>query len=161
MGLLEFIQSKVHVTSEGCWLWSAGIYTNTGYGQAWWDSRNQSAHRLSYTAHKGEIPDGAVVRHTCDVRLCCNPEHLVLGTPKENMQDCIERGRIANGEKQHLAKLTATEVTHIYTSSESNGAMAELYGVAKPTIWKIRSGITWQHVTGVLKRPGLETFAQA
>lgn len=74
--------------NSGCWLW-IGKVAHNGYG-IW---GNERAHRKSYRLHKGPIPDGLFVCHTCDVRSCINPDHLWLGTHKENMQDIVNKGR--------------------------------------------------------------------
>ena len=57
-------------------------------------------HRVVWEAHNAEpIPEGMLVRHTCDNPACCNPQHLLLGTPKQNTADMIERGR-ANWQQE-------------------------------------------------------------
>jgi hypothetical protein len=61
-----------------------------------------------YTIVKGSIPKGKVVMHSCDVRLCINPEHLSVGTQKENIQDAIQKGRphvsVLEANKTHCAQ---------------------------------------------------------
>lgn len=87
--------AKIILGDEGCWLWTASL--RRGYGQFGLGKKNMLAHRASYILYKGDIPDGLVVRHTCDVKHCVNPRHLVLGTHKENVRDCIQRGRRSKG----------------------------------------------------------------
>lgn len=82
--------------NTGCWLWSGVRNGERGYGR--FDSAPRSglherAHRASYELFVGPIPDDLLVLHTCDVRICVNPDHLFLGTQKQNMQDCIDKGR--------------------------------------------------------------------
>jgi hypothetical protein len=87
-----YIRSKIKIDENGCWIWQGS--TINGYGQAGFPDRKQSsAHRLSYKTHKGDIPDGVLVLHRCDVRNCVNPDHLFLGTHSDNIHDCIDKGR--------------------------------------------------------------------
>jgi hypothetical protein len=92
-----------YVDKSGCWLWQGAISQNRGYGLfQWWDgtrTKTRLAHRCSYELANGPIPEGMFVLHTCDVRACVNPDHLYLGTQKRNMQDMIERGRAATGDR--------------------------------------------------------------
>jgi hypothetical protein len=70
----------------GCILWTACRNAN-GYGLLTFKRRRWQAHRASWTAHRGPIPTGLLVSHHCDVRTCINPDHLFLGTHKDNMAD--------------------------------------------------------------------------
>src|SRR5271154_2203949 len=92
----------------GCWLFD-GPRTGFGYGCLCVVSNApKKAHRLSYELFKGPIPDGLEIRHTCDVRCCVNPDHLLVGTRKDNMGDMDSRGRrwVAYGTRHGLSKLT-------------------------------------------------------
>jgi hypothetical protein len=74
--------------NSGCWLWTGGSRGN-GYGAI----HGEDAHRVFYRQFKGEIPRGMVVMHKCDTRPCCNPDHLTIGTPADNVHDMISKGR--------------------------------------------------------------------
>lgn len=147
----SYIESKV--TKGDCWEWTGATFSKTGYGMACWQSKTVSAHRLSFTAFNGEIPDGLVVRHKCDNRKCCNPEHLILGTLKDNMEDCVERGRIARGSSQGLSKLTEELAIEIFLSKEPQRHLAKRLGVSQPTIGRVRRRETWAHITQGLVTP--------
>lgn len=69
--------------NSGCWLWDG--CTTVGYGRIYMDGKLALAHRVSYEAHKGPIPDGLQVDHLCRVKSCVNPDHLEAVTAKENM----------------------------------------------------------------------------
>ena len=97
-GWAEKFMARVQA-SEGCWLWS-GAPDSGGYGRMSIEGKQTRTHVLSYLLHNGEIPEGMLVRHTCDVPLCVRPDHLILGTPKDNAQDMVERGRHGNQKKE-------------------------------------------------------------
>lgn len=79
---------------KDCWIWTACKRGKTGYGAFKLNGKVIDAHRISYKLHNGEIPKGLYVCHTCDNRLCVNPNHLFLGSPKDNWQDGFNKGRI-------------------------------------------------------------------
>jgi hypothetical protein len=93
--VLDRFWLKVDRSGE-CWLWTGARYPS-GYGVLTVGGRrNQYAHRLAWEIeHGGPIPEGVQVQHTCDAKACVNPAHLKLGTPKENSEDAVRRGRIA------------------------------------------------------------------
>ena len=79
---------------EQCWPWQTSASTTGGYGKFRLSTnRLMNAHKMAYILSKGEVPDGKVVRHKCDNPLCCNPDHLELGTQLDNVWDMQARGR--------------------------------------------------------------------
>lgn len=146
MELGEKLIAYSKVSPEGCWEWQRSR-SRTGYGQCnVGGGKWELAHRVAYKVYVGEIPDGLLVRHKCDNPCCCNPDHLVLGTQKDNMRDCLERGRFSLGER-HATKLTEADVRDILTSNDTNRKLADKYGVCNQLISDIRRGKKWQHVT--------------
>lgn len=97
-------------TSGECWEWTAGCFKR-GYGAfAYDDHRPGYAHRFSYELHHGPIPEGKVVRHTCDNPKCVNPDHLKVGTQRDNIMDAINRDRwMTPAREAHLSKLETAE----------------------------------------------------
>jgi hypothetical protein len=77
---------RVTLTENGCWLWT-GCVSSSGYAITKFGGKVQTGHRLSYSLYNGEIPVGMVVRHLCNNKTCVNPEHLMIGTQKDNMND--------------------------------------------------------------------------
>lgn len=85
----------------GCWVWKGHTYSN-GYGVLKVFGKDVSAHRYSYELHKGSIPPGMDILHSCDNRKCINPEHLRAGTHQENMEEAARRGRMPRGKAHHM-----------------------------------------------------------
>ena len=85
----------VERTSD-CWLWKGTLNRRTHYGKFWLNGRTVSAHRAAYELAIGPVPSGLLVLHHCDVRACVRPDHLFLGTQRDNMQDMSAKGRGRN-----------------------------------------------------------------
>ncbi|MDX1253654.1 MAG: HNH endonuclease signature motif containing protein, partial [Oceanisphaera sp.] len=79
---------------DACWLWQGAVSTS-GYGNLRADKVYRRAHRTAYELCHGNIPDGMCVMHSCDVKLCCNPAHLSVGTLAENTRDAAEKGLLS------------------------------------------------------------------
>lgn len=134
-----------HVDKKGpteCWLWTGCLY-HYGYGQF----NYEGAHRFSWKLVNGPIPNGQYVCHTCDIPICVNPDHLFLGTAKDNFHDAIRKGRTPRGENQRSAALTEKEVIEIFKSKESTRELADSYLVTTQTIRNIWSGKCWGWLT--------------
>ena len=81
----ERVRTRVIIDANGCWVFQGSILP-TGYGQLWdGEHRGARAHRTSYRAFVGEIPDGLVIDHLCRNRACLNPDHLEPVTCRENI----------------------------------------------------------------------------
>jgi hypothetical protein len=91
----------------------------------------------------GPIPEGQVVRHSCDTPLCINPEHLILGTFLDNIQDKVDRGRCAKGSNVGPRRsITDAQARAIYFSKRPRSELAKEYGITYWLVWKIQQGTT-------------------
>ncbi len=107
------------------------------------------AHRLSYALHNGEDPGGKIVRHKCDNPPCVNPEHLLLGTNKDNVADRDKRNRTSKGTSRPLSKLTDDKVRWLRSQREAGVGLkviASELGVNHSTVSLASSRKTWKHV---------------
>lgn len=149
--LLNRFSAKYLVQKNGCWQWTASTCSG-GYGTFNLNGKTVGSHRVSYLLHKGDIPKGLDICHTCDNVKCVNPDHLFLGTHRDNMQDMIlkKRGHKARGSAHSQTSLTDKEVLEIrYLYSTSSYTMLELgskFRVSKATIHRIVRRIYWTHI---------------
>lgn len=132
-----------------CWEWPGTIdaygYGDRGRKKADEDGFSRKAHRAMYQMFVGPIPEGALVRHTCDNPPCVNIDHLLIGTHSDNMQDALDRGRIRVGEDTPTAKLTneqADEIKRRRESGERGSDLAREFGVTPSTVCDIYKGRT-------------------
>lgn len=150
--------SKVDKSGD-CWLWTAGKFSN-GYGQFHIGRQNPiRANRMAWRLTYGEIPDGLMVCHTCDTPACVRPDHLFLGTGKDNQADAAQKGRNTRGTKRPgtgpsgrrngNAKLDESEVALIrksYTCDRlSVRLIAKLHGISKSQVHNIVTGASWSN----------------
>lgn len=96
------IKAKTRIEGD-CWVWT-GWVTHNGYGEKMYKGKQRRVHRLMYELHHGPVPADMDVCHTCDVRLCCNPAHLWVGTRKQNMEDCLAKKRHDSMKRTHCPR---------------------------------------------------------
>ena len=131
--------------SNGCWICTSHRASGKtcAYAKIWKDGKTQSVHVFMYEQCFGFVPEGSVVRHTCNNPLCINPEHLKCGTPEENTRDRKDAGTWPSGERNPMHKLTLHQVESIRKSKESRRALRERYSMSKSQIGKIIGGTSW------------------
>lgn len=142
---------QTHRQKDNCWIWR-GAKNRRGYGHICRNGKRIQAHQASWEIHFGPVPRGLWVLHKCDVPSCVNPSHLFVGTPKDNAQDCIRKGRWSYSQLKcelvGTSKLTANDVLTIRerAKSESVKDIASSYGLSKFTVYDILERRTWRHV---------------
>lgn len=161
--------SKIKEDKNGCWIWQ-GTKNGAGYGTIGLGRKSEGkgfAHRVSYEIFVGPIPEGQLVCHRCDVKLCVNPTHLFCGTHNENMQDMVHKGRsnkgdswwtpdrksgrcTCKGEKHGCSKLRRSQVLEIRKLFDSGGwnksQLARRFGVSRAMVRNIVNGKNWSHI---------------
>lgn len=143
----EWLLALVIKDANGCWLWTKGL-NHGGYGFAKRNRIQFLVHRRAYQLFVGPIPKGLFVLHKCDVRRCCNPDHLFIGTQADNNADMRAKGRQHKpiGEANPRAKLKRDDVISIRSmlrEGKSPRKIAQNFGVSKETIWAIKYGRVW------------------
>ena len=106
--------------TSNCHFWK-GAKTKKGYGAIQMSGKIFPAHRLSYRLHKGPIPRGMLVCHRCDNPACINPDHLFLGTAKENTDDMSNKFRGLYGRKPIAIKDIITGETKVFNTQRELG----------------------------------------
>lgn len=133
----------------GCWNWT-GSFQSGGYGEISVRGRKLRAHRYFWEDANGPIPAGLIVCHRCDNPKCVNPEHLFLGTHRDNCEDKVSKGRASAGklERHGHAKLTVASVEEMRAQKEAEGTsyrdLGRAFGVSETVARKAVLGITWR-----------------
>lgn len=147
----RFSEKYLKDKDSGCWNWTASL-AGKGYGQIKLPGQRRQiyAHRASYIIHLGEIPDGKNVLHKCDNPKCVNPDHLWIGTQKENLQDMKGKDRHLRGERNNQSMLTEKDVMSIKVlldkSPLSQAKIANRFGVSQIEVSRIKRGLRWAHI---------------
>lgn len=174
MAILHRIISRCKVNLEtGCWEFQGARID--GYGRIKIKGKTAGVHRVAWEAFNGPVPQGLFVCHHCDNPPCVNPDHLFVGTNRDNMVDMCEKGRngmqghperhvfrlhpellliwksiVARGESVGTAKLTESDVIEIRRLRRETGAsylqIASAFGVTRSNVGAILRRKTWTHV---------------
>lgn len=135
-------------SDDECWLWFASTIGS------WADPRGSfsvvhgktiESHRIAWVITNGRIPAGMYVLHKCDVGLCCNPKHLFLGTPLDNMLDKATKGRGYNYSQRKLTPEQIIELRSLYPQL-SLRKLADKYNTTNQIIWRIVNRVTYQDI---------------
>ncbi len=148
---------------QACWLWMAGRF-NDGYGCVAWEGKARRAHRVAWQIANGPIAGAMLVCHRCDVALCCNPDHLFVGTQQDNMTDKVAKGRQAKGlgapahlyperrprgETHGHHTLTESIVLELRALKSRGGNLAEAarrFNIGCAAAYAAAAGRNWRHV---------------
>jgi hypothetical protein len=139
------------VSENGCWNWVAAK-DRDGYGLLTHHRGKQiRAHRASYEFHVAKISVGLLVCHSCDNPSCINPNHLFVGTSKENTRDMLDKNRrpVLRGERHPNAKLTNDQVTQIKQLRSENRLLKDIanqFNISFQTVSSITKGTTWNSI---------------
>lgn len=134
---------------DECWEWTGSIQKGIGYGQIQVAGKHYNVHRLSYEVHRGPIPKGICVCHTCDNRICWNPNHLWLGTMADNFADMVKKKRHPQGSKHGQAILDepkVEEIRDLYAQGASIRGLARQFSVSQRSVQFIVRFETWRHM---------------
>lgn len=148
MPLSERLWMRVHKgAADECWPFRTA--PTHKYGQIMDGYKPLLAHRVAYAITKGEIPDGMLVRHTCDNPPCCNPAHLVVGEPEDNSRDMVSRRRSARLWRISTTKLTDEQVVDLVQrrrGGEGSELLAEEFGVSRSHVNNLASGRAYRAI---------------
>lgn len=138
--------------SDGCWLWIGGKDRH-GYGKFTvglkrnGTQKTKLAHRVAWMYAHGTMPQRNLL-HRCDNPQCVRPDHMFVGTQKDNLMDAAQKGRTARGERNGMAKLTEVAVSAIKerrVNGETQLAVAKTYGISRSLVSMIEHGKRWGH----------------
>lgn len=148
--LIRFMNFVSPEPNTGCWLWAGSLMgPGEGYGQfSFSRGKPVAAHIAAWILFRTEQRNGLCVCHKCDVRTCVNPDHLFLGTHKDNTADMISKRRHQHGSRHSRAKITEADVIYIRKNCTrgSSTSLGLRFGMSPRSIRKIASGKLWSHV---------------
>jgi len=145
--LAERFWEKVDKSGD-CWIWT-GALLKTGYGSIRINRKAERAHRVAYELAFGPIPEGLLLRHSCDNPKCVNPAHLIPGTHAQNTQDALDRGRAVVGDAHVRAKIPNHAIATIRAALAAGVPgkyLAKQFAVNPTVISRIKLHKKWKYV---------------
>lgn len=136
--------SKVGITTDptACWEWLASR-GNHGYGYARMEKKTWRAHRLAWAIANERAPQLNVL-HSCDNPPCCNPNHLREGTQKENIQECVSKGRFHGKLSIEIARAIRSRFAE---GGVAKRALGREYGISLAEVRRILNNESWEEKT--------------
>jgi predicted XRE-type DNA-binding protein len=150
------IKDKTFIAANGCWIWCGAVKKckrgTHNYGWVTFMNKQMSAHRMSWIVFRSALVQGSVICHTCDNPRCVNPDHLFIGTQKDNVADMIAKGRkwigVAKRKSDGLpvrSKLSVQQIQLIKSLRESGLSqqkIADQIGVSQGCVSQLLRGVT-------------------
>lgn len=148
--LIEKLMRNIEVDSKECWIWKKSTFSGR-YGRITVGVKGMLAHKVSFILHKNITIGNLCVCHSCDVILCVNPDHLFLGTHKENSEDMVRKGRTQNQDGSLnpgtvLNEELVRQIKKRLSNGEKQNKLAREFNVSKQTINNIAHNKSWRHV---------------
>lgn len=149
ISIKERLEDSIFYSPDGCWYCT--LTGSFGYASFSIKHKPYRAHRVAYELYKGPIPQGYFVCHSCDNRLCVNPDHLFLGTAKDNTRDMINKGRARlTGHENGNSKLTKGDVIKIRSLVLDQGLtrtkVSEMFSLSNTHVGSLVSRKSWAHI---------------
>jgi hypothetical protein len=144
------ILHNVKKTDSGCWVRTSSLMPK-GYSTIKLNGKTRYAHRISYEHFVGPIPDGMCICHSCDNPSCVNPQHLFLGTQKDNLADMTNKGRRngPRGRNHPRATITgqiAAKIKEYRQLGYTYREIAAICGTTLKVVQDVSTGRTWKEV---------------
>jgi len=139
-------------SDDECWPWIGSTARGRGFigiGELGVNFRNHIASRVSYVIHHGNIPAGLIVRHKCDNGICVNPNHLEIGTMRDNYHDASTRHGFMIGEKNFVSKYSDAQIMDVKIRHKNGERLCDISratGVPVNSAWNAINGISWRHI---------------
>ena len=136
---------EYYIDKNGCWICTSHS-KSYGYPYITLNYKRKRLSRVIYEKFNGKILDGLVVMHICDNPNCINPNHLILGTSKQNSEDMVKKNRNQKGEQKKNSKLTNADVKFIRKCKIGATTLAKKYNVSQTLIKMVRNNKCWKHI---------------
>lgn len=134
----ERLLAKTRIVGE-CWEWQ-GYRDANGYGDTWFHKRHIRTHVVSWILHNGELPPKTAVLHRCDNPPCIRPDHLFVGTDRDNVIDMRDKGRHGTAK---LTQSQADEIRTLYRLGIRQTRIGVLFGISQSQVSDIVLGRCW------------------
>jgi hypothetical protein len=153
INLIGLIRISEDLTSfvertDYCWNWT-GTINKFGYGIITHKYYLYFVHRLAYVKHFGSVPENMFVLHKCDNRKCINPEHLFIGTNRDNVDDMLNKERQPRGETKHNSILLERDILLIRKMKQEGETLKDIskyFNVSEGAIYDVIARRTWKHI---------------